>query len=181
MQYIDNHEGTVTSVRFTHDGDELALLSAGADKKILKHVLSGKVSDQEPFKLKREDTYKNKIFSMDVSGEGLILTGHDKNLTLVDSETLEKKWQKRPDPNRKIVPDHIKVMMDDMGLVAATSQTDKQVMLFETETGRLLCKSQCGEITTGMCFTDNKKHLITCSSLGVIYIWKLPDSVLKIF
>ena len=31
-----------------------------------------------------------------------------------------------------------------------------------------------------MCFSDNKKHLITCSSLGVIYIWKLPESIQKI-
>ena len=49
VQYIDNHEGTVTSVKFAQEDEELTLLSAGADKKLLKHVLSGKVSDQEPF------------------------------------------------------------------------------------------------------------------------------------
>jgi WD40 repeat protein len=53
-------------------------------------------------------------------------------------------------------------------------------MLFEAESGRLLCRAQCGEITTGMCFSQNGKHLVTTSSLGVIYVWKLPDEVHKL-
>jgi WD40 repeat protein len=53
-------------------------------------------------------------------------------------------------------------------------------MLFEAGSGRLLCRAQCGEITTGMCFSHNGKHLVTASSLGVIYIWKLPDEVHKL-
>ena len=31
-----------------------------------------------------------------------------------------------------------------------------------------------------MCFSQNGRHLITASSLGVIYIWKLPESVSKL-
>lgn len=31
-----------------------------------------------------------------------------------------------------------------------------------------------------MCFSQNGKHLITTSSLGVIYIWKLPDVVTQL-
>ena len=52
--------------------------------------------------------------------------------------------------------------------------------LFEAESGQLLCKAQCGELTTGMCFSQNGRHLITTSSIGVIYIWKLPESVTKL-
>jgi WD40 repeat protein len=51
------------------------------------------------------------------------------------------------------------------------------VSIFETYSGKLLCKATCGEITTGMCFSQNGKHLITTSSIGVIYIWKLPENV----
>ena len=68
-------------------------------------------------------------------------------------------------------------MLDPYGQVAVTSTTDKQIILFEAQSGRLLCKAQCGELTTGMCFSENGRHLITTSSLGVIYIWTLPQSV----
>jgi hypothetical protein len=44
----------------------------------------------------------------------------------------------------------------------------------------LLCKAQCGELTTGIIFSENGKHLITTSSLGVIYVWKLPEEVSKL-
>lgn len=93
---------------------------------------------------------------------------------------MEKVWEKRPDPNRKVVPDHLKVMLDDNGQVAVTSTTDRQIILFEAQSGKLLGKAQCGELTTGMCFSENGKHLITTSSLGVIYIWTLPQSISKL-
>ena len=139
------------------------------------------MQDHEPFELIKKENLKNKIFSMDVASKaGFLITGHDKNLTLSKFNGFEKIWQKRPDPNRKVAPDHIKVMMDDFGTVAVTSCTDRQVMLFEVESGKLLCKAQCGEITTGMCFSENGKHLLTTSSLGVIYVWKLPEQVVDI-
>jgi WD40 repeat protein len=109
------------------------------------------------------------------------LTGHDKTLALSDSKTFDRKWMKKPDPARKVAPDYLKVMLDEYGLVAVTSGTDKQIMLFDTETGRLLCKANCGEITTGMSFSTNYRHLITTSSLGVIYIWRLPEEVSTLF
>lgn len=109
-----------------------------------------------------------------------MLTGHDQTLTLSNFHTLEKIWQKRPDPNRKVIPDHLKVMLDERGRVAATSTTDKQLMLFDTQAGKLLAKAQCGEIITGMCYTDNFRHLVTTSHQGVIYIFKLPESVTQL-
>lgn len=71
-------------------------------------------------------------------------------------------------------------MLDDNGQVAVTSTTDRQIILFEAQSGKLLGKAQCGELTTGMCFSENGKHLITTSSLGVIYIWTLPQSISKL-
>lgn len=79
-----------------------------------------------------------------------------------------------------MVPDYLKVIIDETGQVIVTSGTDKQLNLFEAETGNLLCKASCGELTTGMCFSQNGKHLITTSCIGVIYIWKLPDPVSKL-
>ena len=55
--------------------------------------------------------------------------------------SLGKIWEKRPDPNRKVVPDHLKVMLDPFGSIAVTSTTDKQIILFEAHSGKLLCKA----------------------------------------
>jgi hypothetical protein len=49
--------------------------------------------------------------------------------------------------------------------------------LFEATSGKVLCRATCGEITTGMVFAENSKHLISTSSLGVIYVWRLPTDI----
>jgi len=68
---------------------------------------------------------------MEVGGN-LVLTGHDRNLCLRESENFEKVvWEKRPDPSRKVVPDHMKVMLDSQGKIAVTSTTDKQLSIFD--------------------------------------------------
>ena len=74
----------------------------------------------------------------------------------------------------------MKVMLDQQGKVAVTSTTDKQLAIFDCQSGKLLCKAQCGELTTGLIFSENGRHLITTSSLGVIYVWKLPEEVTKL-
>ena len=45
----------------------------------------------------------------------LIFIGHDKMLNLRNSMNLDHIWGKKPDPNRKISPDHLKVMIDEYG------------------------------------------------------------------
>lgn len=34
-------------------------------------------------------------------------------------------------------------------------------------------------MTTGLCFTENNKHLITVTSRGCIFFWKLPGRMIK--
>jgi len=55
--------------------------------------------------------------------------------------------------------------------------TDKQVTIFEAATGNQVCKTTCGELTTSLGITPNLKHLVTASSEGIIFVWKLPDSL----
>lgn len=91
------HQGTVTSVRFIEEtggepdkpSSQISILSGGADKQLLKHSLvkGKKLNDFEPFELTGSETFRNKIFSMDVASESHhLLTGHDKNLTLSKCE-----------------------------------------------------------------------------------------------
>lgn len=122
----------------------------------------------------------SKLAGKPVAGNPYIITGHDKILVLRGTETFSKIWEKHPDPKRKVFPDYLKVAVDDWGQVVVASGTDKNVSIFEAESGKLLARATSGEITTGMIFSQNGKHLITTSSQGVIYVWKLPENVVKL-
>lgn len=210
MQIIEEHTSTVTAVRFVEERSfvagkekpnlQVSLLSGGADQQLLKHTFQSdqRIDDCEPFEKTLQETFSNKIFSLDAAkgastyssvsatlacgpdGSPYIIVGHDKVLTLRGTQKLQKKWEKRPDPRRKAVPDFLKVIIDDTGQVVVASGTDKQLCIFEADSGQLLCKALCGEITTGMCFSQNGKHLITTSSIGVVYVWKLPESITRL-
>lgn len=41
----------------------------------------------------------------------------------------------------------------------------------------VVSKAYCGDSVTGMGFTMNNSHLITCSSEGIIYIWKVSTDL----
>ncbi len=59
------------------------------------------------------------------------------------------------------------------------SCADKTVTIYETATGNAICKTTCGEVTTAMTLSTNLKHLITTSMDGIIYFWRLPESLTK--
>lgn len=56
-------------------------------------------------------------------------------------------------------------------LIAAS--TDKFITIFDMLNGNVVSKTSCGEITTGITLTFDCKTLITTSSDGCIYFWKL--------
>lgn len=56
----------------------------------------------------------------------------------------------------------------------ATSNNDKSISIKDFGNGELIAILSPGDITTGMCFSNNCKKLITTTSEGCIIIWKLP-------
>lgn len=103
---------------YLNDQQGLGIISSSVNKQLLKHSYDTKknIHDFDPFKLTSSETFKSKIFSMEIANEtDLVLMGNEKNLTLnrIQEDKFEKVWQKRPNPNRKIVPDHLKVALDE--------------------------------------------------------------------
>lgn len=109
-----------------------------------------------------------------------MVTGHDKLLQLWQMSTGDKVWEKKPDSVRKTGSmDQLKVYMDDLASIVVASSTDKYVSIYEGASGALISRFTCGEITTAMCMSTNFRHLITTSSDGIIYIWRLPEILTK--
>jgi WD40 repeat protein len=94
--------------------------------------------------------------------------------------SLEKVWEKKPESVRKTgTQDQLKVLIDPSASIIIASSSDKFVTVYEAATGNIICRMSCGEITTAMCLSTNLKHLITASADGIIYIWRLPDPLIK--
>lgn len=109
-----------------------------------------------------------------------VVTGHDKLLQLWSMNTGDKIWEKKPDSVRKTGSmDQLKVFVDDLASVIIASSTDKYVSIYEGATGQLISRFTCGEITTAMCMSSNFRHLITTSADGIIYIWKMHETLSK--
>ena len=75
--------------------------------------------------------------------------------------------------------DNLKLALDSTCSYIATSNRDRWVRIWDYYTGKLITKICPGELTTGLCFTENNKHLITVSVKGCIFFWKLPGRMIK--
>ena len=73
----------------------------------------------------------------------------------------------------------LRVLIDEYASVVVSSSTNKRVTIYEASSGQQLCKASHGGITMAMCFSTNMKNLITASDQGIIFIWRLPDSLAK--
>ena len=88
----------------------------------------------------------------------------------------------------------ITINISDIGSYLAVSNSDKQVRILDISDQSnisiiakviyncilflfIKLKIPSGDITTGMIFSQDSKNLITTSSDGVIYIWKLNKEI----
>lgn len=92
----------------------------------------------------------------------------------------DKVMEKRIESSRKSGSmDQIRVLTDSNAGVVISSSTDKYVTVYEAATGNVICRTTCGEVTTALCLSTNMKHLITTSTDGIMYIWRLPENLAK--
>lgn len=134
--------------------------------------------------VQKKEQCKYKSFCMDIAQQaGYIVTGHDRFLQIFTLSTCERVIEKKIESaSRKSGSmDQIRVLVDSNAGVVISSSTDKFVTIYEAATGNVICRTTCGEITTAMCLSTNCKHLITSSSDGVVYVWRLPEGLQKAF
>ena len=65
-------------------------------------------------------------------------------------------------------------MLDETASFVISSSTDGLVTIHDIKTKLLMAKAECGDLTTGMCISQDKRFLLTASSEGAIYCWRLP-------
>ena len=76
------------------------------------------------------------------------------------------------------IKDFVKLEIDDScTYVLASSYNTNDVLWIDMHTSRVMATLSIGEPTTWMKFTPDSKHLITCSSRGCFYVWKVPKEI----
>ncbi len=109
-----------------------------------------------------------------------IVAGHDKYLTVCDMRHKTRCFEKKPEWIRATGnQDFTYVSLDRSGTFLLTASSDKYVTIFDMLNGNVVCKTTCGDVTTSMCLTLDNQYLITTSSEGHIYFWKLHESFIK--
>ena len=64
----------------------------------------------------------------------------------------------------------LKVVLDQSGMYAATSCTDKTLAIYEYETGELAANMfGHSELVTGLKFTNDCKHLVSVSGKNIVW------------
>ncbi|CAG2056769.1 unnamed protein product, partial [Timema podura] len=72
----------------------------------------------------------------------------------------------------------IKVVLDNSGIYAATSCTDKTLCIYDYYSGECMATMYGhSELVTGLKFTNDCRKLISASGDGCIFVWKVPHDM----
>ncbi|XP_070180753.1 mitogen-activated protein kinase-binding protein 1-like isoform X2 [Littorina saxatilis] len=178
LQTLDDHSAAIQSVRFTDANNKLRMLSCGSDKSILFRNAS--LNPGFEFSLDQHLVSKATMYDMivDPTQKFVATACQDRNVRVYNMATAKQKKNYRASLGDEGTL--LRIQLDPSGTYAATSCTDKNVCVLEFYTGELTA-SVFGhsEITTGLRFTNDLKHLISVSADSCIFVWRLPSDMTK--
>ncbi|ESO91984.1 hypothetical protein LOTGIDRAFT_121618, partial [Lottia gigantea] len=180
LQTLDDHSSSITAVKFASNGEKLKMLSCGADKSILFRNAT-MVSDCELFfNVDQHLASKATLYDMiiDPSHKFVATACQDRNVRIYSiAKAKQKKNYKGTQADDGVL---LRLQLDPSGSYVATSCTDKSICIVDFYTGEVVATMYGhSEVVTGIQFTNDLKHIISVSSDGCIFIWKLPIDMTK--
>nr|CAD7263108.1 unnamed protein product [Timema shepardi] len=208
VQTLDDHSSSITAVKFLHSAQQLQMVSCGADKSIIFRQLqslddklspSGERSaitedgmhgdgrrevaltpggSQIQFSRGHNVAGKTTLYDMEVdSGQKHILTAcQDRSIRVYNVNTGKhsKSFKGSISEDGSL----IKVVLDNSGIYAATSCTDKTLCIYDYYSGECMATMYGhSELVTGLKFTNDCRKLISASGDGCIFVWKVPHDM----
>jgi WD40 repeat protein len=174
---IDDHSSTVSDVKFVRVTGQERLVSCGHEKNLVFRT----VKPTGTLRYAQRTLKPNKCYSLAIHPlENQIVTGEDKAVKVWDieqakvlrnyDEIIERSARSQADSNTKVI-------LDASGLLVAAANADRVVRLIDFNSGRVISKMSVGEVSTSMAFSPNGKKLLTTTSDGCIFIWKLSEEL----
>nr|CAD7444973.1 unnamed protein product [Timema bartmani] len=179
VQTLDDHSSSITAVKFLHSAQQLQMVSCGADKSIIfRQLQSTPGGSQIQFSRGHNVAGKTTLYDMEVdSGQKHILTAcQDRSIRVYNVNTGKhsKSFKGSISEDGSL----IKVVLDNSGIYAATSCTDKTLCIYDYYSGECMATMYGhSELVTGLKFTNDCRKLISASGDGCIFVWKVPHDM----
>ncbi|XP_018315432.1 mitogen-activated protein kinase-binding protein 1 isoform X5 [Mycetomoellerius zeteki] len=181
LQTLDDHSSSITAVRFFNQlsqGNQIQMVSCGADKSIIFRQLQSTSSGMPQFARGRNAQGKTTLYDMEVdSGQKHVLTAcQDRNIRVYNVTT-----GKHSKTFKGSVSDDgslIKIVLDASGIYVATSCTDKTLCVYDYYSGECMA-TMVGhsELVTGLRFSPDCRHLVSASGDGCVFVWRVPHDM----
>ncbi|XP_077142146.1 WD repeat-containing protein 62 isoform X2 [Ranitomeya variabilis] len=172
LQTLDDHSSSITAVKFSGDGDQLHMISCGADKSIYfrpAHMLPDGVSFVRLHHVVEKTTLYD--LDVDVTQKTAAVACQDKSVRLYNISSGKQEKALKSSPSGGAL---LKVQMDPSGRFFATSCSNKNISIFDLQTGECVATMYGhSDIVTDMKFTRDCRRLITVSGDSCIFVWKL--------
>ncbi|TSK58026.1 Mitogen-activated protein kinase-binding protein 1 [Bagarius yarrelli] len=181
LQTLDDHSSSITAVRFAASEGKVRMVSCGADKSVYIRAAHRTLKGVK-FKRTHHIVRKSTLHDLDVDPtcKCAVVGCQDRSIRVFNiSSGKQKKSFKGSQAEDGSL---LRVQIDPSGLYVATSCSEKNLSLFDLQTGDCLAAVfGHSEIITSIKFTQNCRHLISASGDGCIFIWRLaPELTVKI-
>ncbi|XP_076302647.1 uncharacterized protein LOC143220986 [Lasioglossum baleicum] len=181
LQTLDDHSSSITAVRFfnqTNQGNQIQMVSCGADKSIIFRQLQSTPGGMPQFARGHNAQGKTTLYDMEVdSGQKHVLTAcQDRNIRVYNVTTGKhnKTFKGSVGEDGSL----IKVVLDASGIYVATSCTDKTLCVYDYYSGECMA-TMLGhsELVTGLRFSPDCRNLVSASGDGCIFVWRVPHDM----
>lgn len=177
LQTLDDHSSSVTAIKFTENDGQIKMLSSSADKSVL--FRNAQMTPTFQFVLANQHVVgNNSLYDMDIepSHRFLATACQDRNIRIYNIKSAKQKQCYKGAVGDSGVL--LKLQLDPSGQFAVTSCTDKSLALLDFKTGDLLATMfGHSELATGVKFMPDLKRLVSVSSDGCIFVWRLPPEL----
>ncbi|XP_071507372.1 uncharacterized protein [Diadema antillarum] len=173
VQTLDDHSSSITSVKFNKNGEQLQMISCGADKALMFRMAVFNPDLQ--FVRNHHVVSKTTLYDLaiDTTQKYITTACQDRSLRIynVVSGKLKRTYKGAQSDEGTL----IRVELDPSGIYAATSCSDKSLSIYDFYSGECVATMMGhSELVTGIKFTSDCKQLISVSGDGCIFVWKLP-------
>ncbi|XP_033931593.1 mitogen-activated protein kinase-binding protein 1-like [Pseudochaenichthys georgianus] len=176
LQTLDEHSSSITAVRFAADKNKVKMISCGADKSIYFRTAHQTDRGTE-FRRSHHMVMKTTLYDMGVDPTCHAAVGcQDRSIRIfnISNGKQEKLYKGSLSEDGSV----LRVQLDPSGQYVATSSSDKNISIFDFDSGECVATMDGhSEIVTGLKFTNDCRHLISVSGDSCIFVWRLAPEL----
>ncbi|XP_061195023.1 mitogen-activated protein kinase-binding protein 1-like [Saccostrea echinata] len=178
MQTLADHSSSVTPIKFTENDEQIKMLSSSADKSVLFREAHKSSECQFEISKQQHVVGTNTLYDIDIepTQKHMATACQDRNIRVYNIETVKQMQCYKGAVGIKGVL--LKLQLDPSGQYVVTCCSDKSLCLLDFKSGEILA-TMIGhsEQINGVKFMPDLKRLVSVSSDGCIFVWRLSPEL----